>query len=220
MVFYGGGQTSNSASKKISGILRAVNHFDTLQLAKPYADLAGEPVWDVTEEQVAKAFRKLSLCCHPDKSSDPEAPTAFEQLKKAKTCLLNELDRDDYVRDFVKNAATLWEGNWAQAQEALSSKQRVTSMRDEAQREQGDSVLDAMQQRHAQAAQKGRQKERAQKARGRSRVKELEEAEAAAAAAQLGADEDDPEPEPVVGTSSSAVVRPAGGGARKRPKFL
>eukprot|EP00964_Phaeocystis_antarctica_P101946 scaffold67390_cov57-Phaeocystis_antarctica.AAC.2 len=98
MVFYGGGQTSNSSSKKISGILRAVNHFDTLQLPKPYADLAGEPVWDVSEEQVSKGFRKLSLCCHPDKSSDPEAPTAFEQLKKAKACLLNELDRDDYVR--------------------------------------------------------------------------------------------------------------------------
>ena len=91
MVFYGGGQTSTSSSKKISGILRAANHFDTLQLPKPYADLAGEPVWNVSEEQVAKGFRKLSLCCHPDKSSDPEAPTAFEQLKKAKACLLNEL---------------------------------------------------------------------------------------------------------------------------------
>ena len=91
MVFYGGGQTSTSSSKKISGILRAANHFDTLQLPKPYADLAGEPVWDVSEEQVSKGFRKLSLCCHPDKSSDPEAPTAFEQLKKAKACVLNEL---------------------------------------------------------------------------------------------------------------------------------
>ena len=54
------------------------------------------------------------------------------------------------MREFVKNAATLWEGNWAQAGEALSSKQRVSAMRDEAQREQGESVLDAMQQRHAQ----------------------------------------------------------------------
>ena len=62
---------------------------------------------------------------------------------------IQELDRDDYVRDFVKNAATLW-GSWAQAEDALSSKQRVSAMRDEAQREQGDSVVDAMQQRHAQ----------------------------------------------------------------------
>ena len=53
MVFYGGGQTSSSASKKIAAILRAANHFDRLQLPKPYADLAGEPVWDVSEEQVA-----------------------------------------------------------------------------------------------------------------------------------------------------------------------
>ena len=93
MVFYGGGQTSSSASKKIAAILRAATHFDRLQLPKPYADLAGEPVWDVSEEQVAKSFRKLSLCCHPDKSSDPEAPAAFELLKKAKACLLNELQQ-------------------------------------------------------------------------------------------------------------------------------
>ena len=36
---------------KIARIIRASNHFDCLQLPKPYADLMGEPVWDVTEEQ-------------------------------------------------------------------------------------------------------------------------------------------------------------------------
>ena len=51
---------------------------------------------------------------------------------------IQELDRDDYVRDFVKNAATLW-GSWAQSEDALSSKQRVSAMRDEAQREQGST---------------------------------------------------------------------------------
>ena len=107
MPFYGGGQTSNSSSKKISGILRAVNHFDTLQLPKPYADLAGEPVWNVSEEQVAKGFRKLSLCCHPDKSSDPEAPTAFEQLRKAKACLLNELQHAQRAPSFGSSPTRL-----------------------------------------------------------------------------------------------------------------
>ena len=217
----------SNAARKIQAILRSSNHFDTLQLPKPYADLAGEPVWDVSEDQVAKAFRKLSLCCHPDKSTDPEAPRAFEVLKKAKACLLNELDRDDYVRDFVKNLKTVWEGSWAQAEEALSSKERVTSMRDEAQQEQNESVFDAMQQRHAQAAQKARQKERAEKARGRSRVRQLEEEEAAAAKAaaeaQLGIDDDDDDDDaPPVVSRSSAPPRPGAGAgkARKKPKFM
>jgi hypothetical protein len=96
-----------AARPRISGILRAVNHFDTLQLPKPYAGLAGEPVWSVSKEQVAKSFRKLSLCCHPDKSGDPEAPTAFEQLRKAKACLLNELQHAQRAPSFGSSPTRL-----------------------------------------------------------------------------------------------------------------
>ena len=212
---------------KIARILRATNHFDCLQLPKPYADLMGEPVWDVTEEQVGKSFRKSSLCCHPDKSTDPEAPRAFEVLKKAKTCLLNHLDRDDYLKAFVTDQKTLWEGSWAKAEDAFTSKQRVSSMRDEAQRSQNDAVLESMQERHAQAARKARQRERADEARARSKVRQLEEAEAAASRLGDGQDDaadDEDDGRPVVhkgasgsGGGSSSKSGPA---ARKRPKFL
>ena len=212
-----------SASRRIKQILRAANHFDALQLAKPYADLMGEPVWDVSEVEVSKAFRKLSLCCHPDKSQDPEAPAAFERLKKAKACLLNELDRDDYLRSFVADQKEVWEGNWAQADDALSSKHRVSSMRKEAQHSQNEAVLEAMQQRHAQAQLKAQKKERAEKARGRSRIRELEAAAAAEATTHLSDDDaGEVEVERSASAKSSAAARPIGGGssARKRPKFL
>ena len=93
---------SSQQGLAIRRILRAANHFDALQLKRPHADLMEQPVWEVTIEQVHKAFRKLSLCCHPDKSTHPDAPRTFELLKKAKAVLSNELDRDDYLLNFVK----------------------------------------------------------------------------------------------------------------------
>lgn len=87
------------------------------------------------------------MCCHPDKSSHPDAPRAFEALKKAKACLTNELDKDDYLRDFVKKAKVEWEGNWSKADSVFAEKDRMSKMRDEAQMVHGQSVVDAMRER-------------------------------------------------------------------------
>ena len=132
--------TSGSTTQELAirRILRAANHFDALQLERPHADLMEQPVWEVTGEQVHKAFRKLSLCCHPDKSTHPDAPRAFELLKKAKAVLSSELDRDDYLLNFVKQQRVNWEGNWATVEVAGEAKQRVTAMRQEAQKEVAD----------------------------------------------------------------------------------
>ena len=75
-----GNHTTASAQKMatIQGILNASNHFDLLRLPKPTSDLLGEPVWDVSEADVHRAFRKTSLCCHPDKATHADAPRAFE----------------------------------------------------------------------------------------------------------------------------------------------
>ena len=111
----------SASDRAIALILRAPNHFDMLKLPKPYPDLLEQPMWDCTDDKVNRAFRKLSLCCHPDKSTHPDAPRAFELLKKAKACLNNSLDRDDYCRDFVKELKVHWAGNWAQVRLLLSS---------------------------------------------------------------------------------------------------
>ena len=99
--------------------------------------------------QVNRAYRKLSLCCHPDKSTHPDAPRAFEALKKAKACLTHPLDKDDYLRDFVKQSKIAWEGSWNQADTAFAEKDRMSKMREEAQAVQGESVADAMRERCA-----------------------------------------------------------------------
>lgn len=125
--------SSSTADRVIRQILRGGNHFDVLKLAKPYPDLLGEPIWEAGEEQVNRAFRKQSLYCHPDKSKHPDAPRAFEVLKKAKACLLHELDRDAYVRNYVREQKTRWEGNWTSAQDSTGSRERASHMRADAQ---------------------------------------------------------------------------------------
>lgn len=207
--------TSSGPSASIRHILRASNHFDVLQLARPYADLMNQPVWPVSAETVNRVFRKLSLCCHPDKSSHPDAPRAFEILKKAKACLMNPLDRDDYLIHFVKEQKTHWEGSWTTAEAGMESKQRTSTMRDEAQREHGDSIIDAMRQRRERAEDAARRKQRIASAQARK-----EEACRAAEVAVDDDDDDDVRAAPRDGSSGthgrgSVVTAP-----RKRPKFL
>mmetsp|Transcript_28740 Transcript_28740/g.60425 ORF Transcript_28740/g.60425 Transcript_28740/m.60425 type:complete len:213 (+) Transcript_28740:155-793(+) len=151
---------SAASDAAIRAILRAGNHFETLRLPKPYPDLMEEPVWDVTDDDVNRAFRKRSLCCHPDKSKHADAPHAFELLKKAKACLTHELDRDAYVRSFVREQKTLWQGNWTAAAEVVAAKERVSEMRGNAQQAQAESVIDAMHQRRMKAARAARKRER------------------------------------------------------------
>lgn len=207
---------ASSEDTKIRGILRASNFFDMLQLGRPHTDLLGQPVWDVTDESISRAYRKLSLCCHPDKSQHVDAPRAFEALKKAKSCLLNPLERDDYLTEFVKKLKTQWEGNWGGGLDVKGSKERVTTMRDEAQREQGDSVAEAMRERHARAMDAARRKQRKQAAAARAEVREC-----AANGDKGDSDDDNADADADNGRAShkqqAGVMRAP---VRKRPKFL
>ena len=212
------GSASGSGSgptASIRQILRASNHFDVLQLARPYADLMNQPVWPVSAEAVNRVFRKLSLCCHPDKSSHPDAPRAFETLKKAKACLMHPLDRDDYLINFVKEQKTHWEGSWTSVEAGMESKQRTSTMRDEAQREQGDSVADAMRQRRERAEDAARRKQRMASAQARK-----EESRRAAEVAVDDDDDDDVGAAPRGGSSGAHGRGSIATAPRKRPKFL
>ncbi|KAF8463476.1 hypothetical protein BDZ91DRAFT_731682 [Kalaharituber pfeilii] len=47
----------------------------------------------VTENDVKIQFRKKSLLIHPDKTKNPQAPDAFDRLKKAESALMDEKTR-------------------------------------------------------------------------------------------------------------------------------
>ncbi|KAL8702029.1 MAG: hypothetical protein Q9201_004606 [Fulgogasparrea decipioides] len=65
-----------------------------------YAVLNLQP--GVPDTQIKLQYRKLSLLIHPDKTSNPSAPDAFDRLKKAQTTLLEEKSRqhlDECIAD-------------------------------------------------------------------------------------------------------------------------
>ncbi|KAI8963884.1 DnaJ-domain-containing protein [Daldinia sp. FL1419] len=48
----------------------------------------------VPESDIKLAYRKKSLLIHPDKTKNPQAPEAFDRLKKAQTELMDEKHRE------------------------------------------------------------------------------------------------------------------------------
>ncbi|PGH34586.1 hypothetical protein GX50_02569 [[Emmonsia] crescens] len=65
-----------------------------------YAVLDLQP--GVPDSDIKIQYRKISLLIHPDKSSNPAAPDAFDRLKKAQTTLLDEKARahlDECIAD-------------------------------------------------------------------------------------------------------------------------
>lgn len=56
----------------------------------------------VPESDIKIVYRKKSLLIHPDKTKNPQAPDAFDRLKKAQTTLLDEKQRqhlDECIAD-------------------------------------------------------------------------------------------------------------------------
>ncbi|MCJ1311991.1 hypothetical protein MMC25_005665 [Agyrium rufum] len=65
-----------------------------------YAVLDLQP--GVPDSTIKAVYRKKSLLIHPDKTSNPSAPTAFDALKKAQTALMDEKQRghlDECIAD-------------------------------------------------------------------------------------------------------------------------
>lgn len=65
-----------------------------------YAVLDLQP--GVPESDIKMTYRKKSLLIHPDKTSNPQAPDAFDRLKKAQTELMDEKHRqrlDESIAD-------------------------------------------------------------------------------------------------------------------------
>lgn len=56
----------------------------------------------VPDSDIKIVYRKKSLLIHPDKTKNPQAPDAFDRLKKAQTVLLDEKQRkhlDECIAD-------------------------------------------------------------------------------------------------------------------------
>jgi curved DNA-binding protein CbpA len=64
----------------------------------------GRPLWNVTDGQISKAYRKRSLKVHPDKNPTPEAAIAFDNLNDAKRALEDPIRSGEALRKFAEVA--------------------------------------------------------------------------------------------------------------------
>ncbi len=60
----------------------------------------------VPESDIKLTYRKKSLLIHPDKTTNPQAPDAFDRLKKASTELMDEKHRE-YLDSCIADARML-----------------------------------------------------------------------------------------------------------------
>ena len=77
------------------------DHFAVLSLPPPAVNAAGEGVWLVSDDALKRAFKRLVLLIHPDKTPVPRAKDAFESVKEAHACLASDTARYDYVRAYT-----------------------------------------------------------------------------------------------------------------------
>jgi hypothetical protein len=96
----GSGTVASQILKHIAG----GDIFSALVLPKPECDDAGRPVWDVSDSEISKAFRKRSLAVHPDKNPSAEAKEAFDTLNDAVRVLRDPIKKGEALRRFASEA--------------------------------------------------------------------------------------------------------------------
>jgi DnaJ homolog subfamily C member 8 len=87
-----------------------------------YAVLGLQP--GVPESDIKITYRKKSLLIHPDKTRNPQAPEAFDRLKKAQTELMDEKHRerlDEAIAD--ARMLLLRENKWSVDSEELKTEE-------------------------------------------------------------------------------------------------
>jgi len=87
----------------VSEILSSDNHFDTLKLRKPTRDALDRPKWDVTADELQRAFRKRTICCHPDKVTEDheKREKAYDKIRDAREVLEDQAKRDLYIKRYL-----------------------------------------------------------------------------------------------------------------------
>lgn len=87
----------------------------------------------VAESDIKVTYRKKSLMIHPDKTKNPQAPEAFDRLKKAQTELMDEKKRallDEAIAD--ARMLLLRENKWTVDSEEIKTDEFAKMWRDKA----------------------------------------------------------------------------------------
>ncbi|KAG2433057.1 hypothetical protein HYH02_012761 [Chlamydomonas schloesseri] len=185
-----------TAAQRILKAWEAKDYFGLLGLPEPEADELGRPVWNCTEVDVGKAYRKLSIVVHPDKNpGDDEARRAFEVLNKAHRMLKDPTSREDVLRGAADKARRKREQQEAAAD--LDTRMKMNAAKNDRAREmrkqegQGlqSHILEQMRKRQEEAKRRAEAAAKAAAARSGRRVQDSDDDEESGkgAAASTGA---------------------------------
>lgn len=141
-----------------------------------YAILDLQP--GVTESDIKVQFRKKSLLIHPDKTKNPQAPDAFDRLKKAQAELTDEKKRqrlDEAIAD--ARMVLIRERKWTVDNPELKTTEFQVDWREKTKEVLIDNELRRRKQLKAQLAEEGReQKKQEAEVEERKRKRQSEQA--------------------------------------------
>ncbi|KAG0132570.1 hypothetical protein HOY82DRAFT_557985 [Tuber indicum] len=131
----------------------------------------------VPESDIKLQFRRKSLLIHPDKTRNPQAPDAFDRLKKAQGVLMDEKARtrlDEAIAD--ARMLLIREKKWTVDNPELTGEEFAVEWREKTKFVLIESELRRRKQVKAQMAEEGREKRKADEeveARKRKRENEI-----------------------------------------------
>ncbi|CAZ85266.1 unnamed protein product [Tuber melanosporum] len=131
----------------------------------------------VPESDIKLQFRRKSLLIHPDKTKNPQAPDAFDRLKKAQGVLMDEKARtrlDEAIAD--ARMLLIREKKWTVDNPELTGEEFAVEWREKTKFVLIESELRRRKQVKAQMAEEGREKRKADEeveARKRKRENEI-----------------------------------------------
>ncbi|KAI1776912.1 DnaJ domain-containing protein [Hypoxylon cercidicola] len=117
----------------------------------------------VAESDIKATYRKKSLLIHPDKTKNPQAPDAFDRLKKAQTELMDEKHRER-LDEAIADARMLLirENKWTVDSPELKTEAFARRWRDKTREVLIDNELRRQRQTKAQMQEEGREQRRAE----------------------------------------------------------
>lgn len=130
------------------------------------------------EKDITVQFRKKSLLIHPDKTSNPQAPDAFDRLKKAQAELMDEKKRER-LDEAIADARMLLirERKWTVDSPELKTPEFAKDWREKTKEVLIDNELRRRKQLKAQLAEEGReQRKQEMEIEDRKRKREAEQA--------------------------------------------
>jgi len=125
-----------------------------------YAVLDLQP--GVPESDIKICYRKKSLLIHPDKTKNPQAPDAFDRLKKAQTELMDEKHRER-LDEAIADARMLLirENQWTVDSPEIKTQQFAKDWREKAKMVLIDNEHRRRRQMKAQMQEEGREQKKA-----------------------------------------------------------